>query len=214
MRTVVALENANCARCHNAMLGALRGREGVRRVWSDFSSGCLVIEYEADPDALVSLVTSAGRAVAVGGNGERTMVFLDGHEALECPVSKGTDHVRSVERLETASAASSLGGGGRGYAVPSPSGTRSPAATVSRAALSGPPGDLRRGGGAGVRVLSRERPAPGLVLRAVRLVARMFRIAFRLTPGPPMTRGAGVATTGLATQFPGRAAPTKLDELG
>lgn len=205
MRTVVALENANCTRCHNAMLGALRGREGVRRVWSEFSSGCLVIEHEVDPDALVSLVMSAGRAVAVGGNGERTMVSLDGHEALECPVSNGTDRVLSAERLETACAASSLGGDGRGYAVSSPSGTR------SRAAQSGPPGDLRRGGGAGVRVLSRERPAPGPVLRTVRFVARMFRIAFRLTPGPPMTRGPAVAITGPATRFP---VPTKLDEPG
>lgn len=35
-----------------------------------------------------------------------------------------------------------------------------------------------------VRVLRRERSAPGLVLWAIRLVMRLFRSAFRLPPGP------------------------------
>ncbi len=183
MRTLVALENANCTRCHNAMLRALRERTRVQRVWSDFSTGRLVIEHEDDPDALVSLIMSTGRAVALGGNGEKVMVSLDGHEATQCPATRDTDRAGLGEkRLEMTSPTSPPEAAGAVSAVRSPSGTWSSAATSPSAALSDPAGRLGGGGRAGVRVLSRERPAPGLVLRAIRLVIRMFRIVFRPTP--------------------------------
>jgi hypothetical protein len=167
MRTLVALENANCTRCHNAMLRALRERTRVQRVWSDFSTGRLVIEHEDDPDALVSLIMSTGRAVALGGNGEKVMVSLDGHEATQCPATRDTDRAGLGEkRLEMTSPTSPPEAAGAVSAVRSPSGTWSSAATSPSAALSDPAGRLGGGGRAGVRVLSRERPAPGLVLRA------------------------------------------------
>lgn len=157
----------------------------MQRVWSDFSTGCLVIEHEDDPDALVSLITSTGKAVAVGGNGERVMVSLDGHDATECPVSKDTGHARLGEKgLEMGFPASPSGAGHPGSTARSASGTWSPAATASpsRRPLAGP--ERATDGGAGVRVLSRERPAPGLVLRAMHLVIRIFQIAFRLPAEP------------------------------
>src|SRR5579875_3041376 len=88
MRMLVTLENSNCTWCHNAMLRTLREEMGVQRVLSDFSSGCVVIEHETDPDALLTLVTTADRAVAVAGNGEREMVPVAGHEAVACRKSK------------------------------------------------------------------------------------------------------------------------------
>ena len=175
MRTIVALENSNCTRCHNAMLAALRERERVQRVWSDFSNGCLVIEHEDDPDALVSLITTVDRAVAVAGNGERVMVSLDGHEAAKCQVSKGT--IGAAAGLTAA--ADSVKGGAPGPISLSASGAPSSKTTAERAGLSGSENG-ERGGRAGVRVLSRERPAPGLALRALRFLIRMFRAAFRL----------------------------------
>ncbi len=90
MRTLVELDNSNCTRCHNHMLDELRKRQRVQRVWSDFSTGCLVIEHSDDPDVLVSMITTDERAIAVAANGERVMVSLDGHGTAECPVSKST----------------------------------------------------------------------------------------------------------------------------
>lgn len=185
MKTLIALENSNCTRCHNAMLSALRERPRVQRVQSDFSTGCLVIEHEDDPDALVSLITSAGRAITLGGNGERVMVSLDGHETTECPVSKDADHARLGEnRLEMAFPTEPSRAAGPRSPAWSPSGPWSRAATASpsRRPLAGP--ESSTSGGARVRVLRRERPAPGPVLWAVRLVIRMLQIAFRLPPEP------------------------------
>lgn len=92
MRTVIALENSNCARCHNRMLYALRATDRVQRVQSDFSTGCLVIEHDTDPEALVELITTTGRSVAVAANGERVMVTLDGHEEPECRLTADGAH--------------------------------------------------------------------------------------------------------------------------
>lgn len=169
MRTMVVLENSNCTRCHNAMLVALREREGVERVWSDFSTGCLVIEHEDDPDALVSFVTTAGRAVAVAANGEKVMVSLDGHEALECQVPKGTVGVSVAAE-----------GGAPGPVSLSPSGPPSSKTMVERVSRSDS-ANREHGRRAGVRVLSRERPAPGVVPR---VLARIFRTVFRLPSVP------------------------------
>lgn len=144
MRTVVALENSSCARCHNALLAALREKEHVQRVWSDFSAGCLVIEHEDDPDALVSVVRAAGRAVAVAASGQRVMVSLDGHEEAECQMPEDTAGARQKEGLATALVTSAVGGA-----------TRSAA-----------------------------RPAPGPVRWAVRVLAELFRVVFRLPSGP------------------------------
>lgn len=179
MRTIVALENSNCTRCHNAMLATLRERERVQRVWSDFSTGCLVIEHEDDPGALVSLITTADRAVAVAANGERVMVSLDGHEAAECRASKGTVGAVAAAGLTMTPATNAGGGGPPGPLSLSASGTRSSKTTSPTVGLS----DLKEGEGggrAGVRVLSRERSAPGLVLRALRFLVRMFRTVFGL----------------------------------
>jgi hypothetical protein len=86
----VVLENGNCVLCKNRLFSALRERKAVQRVYSDFSTGCLIIEHEDDPDALFSLLRSDGRAVALASNGERVMVSLDAHETAQCPVSKET----------------------------------------------------------------------------------------------------------------------------
>lgn len=143
MKTIIELQNSNCPRCHNDMLGALREREGVERVRSDFASGCLVVDHEVDPTLLVSLIQTEGRAVAVADNGERMMVCMDGHEAPECHASK------------------TLAGGGRdeeGDAVASGSASSQPGAPrgLLDARANGP-----RGGRAGVRVVSREPLATG-----------------------------------------------------
>lgn len=79
------------------MLAALRARERVHRVHSDFATGCLVIEHEDDPDDLVSLITSMDRAVAVASNGEMMMVSLDYHEATECPVTNNAFRASRTE---------------------------------------------------------------------------------------------------------------------
>jgi hypothetical protein len=184
VRTIVALENSNCTRCHKAMLVALRERQGVQSVWSDFSAGCLVIEHEDDPDALVSLITTADRAVAVAANGERVMVSLDGHEAAECQVSKGTVGITGVAEGPTSATAQEAVGGGPPEPVSlSPGGAPSSKTMVEGASLSGP-ANGERGGRAGVRVLSRERPVTGSVLRALRFLVRMFRTVFGLPSGP------------------------------
>jgi len=184
MRTLIALENSNCPWCHNAMLSTLREKEGVRLLRSDFSSGCLVIEHEDDLDALLSLVTTVGRAVAVAANGERMMVSLDGHEAAECQMSKDTVGGRgSAAGLTMTLATDAAGGGPPGPLSLSPPGAPSSKTTAERVSLSDS-ANGERGGRAGVRVLSRERPAPGLALRALQLFVRMFRTVFGLPSVP------------------------------
>lgn len=89
MRTLIALENSNCTRCHNALLVRLRADPAVRNVHSDYASGCLVIDHDADPAALVSMVTASGRGVVVAANGEREMVAVDGRHADGCPAAMG-----------------------------------------------------------------------------------------------------------------------------
>jgi len=90
VKTHLVLENGNCVLCNTRLLNALRQRKRVQRVYTDFSTGCLVIEHEDDPDALLSLLTSDGRAVALAANGERVMVRLDAHETGRCPVARST----------------------------------------------------------------------------------------------------------------------------
>ena len=92
MRTLIALENGNCTHCHNALLVRLRSIAAVRNVQSDFASGCLVIDHDTDPDALISMVTASGRGIYVAANGEPEMVAVDGHHADECPVADGRSH--------------------------------------------------------------------------------------------------------------------------
>ena len=181
MKTVITLENSNCTRCHNAMLGMLREKKGVRHVQSDFSSGCLVIEHDDDPDGLLSLIRAADRSISVACNGEREMVPVDGHEADECRALKGTvpaplDVATStmtvtVTRTVEASRAPSTSC--------SPPGTWPPA--VSMRPVSPMDGSGRR---EGVRVLVRERPAPGSLLRAMRFAARTYRVVFHLPMAP------------------------------
>jgi hypothetical protein len=180
VKTFVALENSNCTRCHNALLGALRDRNGVQRVWSDLSTGCLVIEHKDDPDALVSLIRSEGRAVAVAANGERVMVSLDGHEATGCPVSKDAVPARSDGEAFTNTVTIPVISGAPGSIARS-----RPVTWSSAAAGRSDPGDgSRRDGRGGVRVLSRERPAPGVVLRSVLFVVKTFRVVFGLLSPP------------------------------
>lgn len=81
----MAVENSNCATCHNQLLGVLREHDRVEGVRSDFSAGCLVIEHHADPSTLLSLIRSTGRAVALAANGERVMVAVDAREVSDCP---------------------------------------------------------------------------------------------------------------------------------
>jgi hypothetical protein len=88
MRTHVVLENGNCVLCNARLLSALRQRKRVQRVYTDFSTGCLVIEHDDDPAALLSLLTTDGRAVALAANGERVMVRVEAHETGRCPVAK------------------------------------------------------------------------------------------------------------------------------
>ena len=173
MKTLIALENSNCTWCHNEMLGTLRENVGVRGVQSDFSSGCLIIEHEDDLDALLSLVTTGGRAVAVAGNGECEMVPVNGHEAGACRGAAAIVRAPLGEKGSTTTSARSAGT--KASTTRCPSGTWSPAATVCPVChLDG------SGGRGGVRVLTRGRRTPGPVLRAVRFVVRKHRVAFRL----------------------------------
>ena len=90
MKTHVVLENGNCVLCNARLLSTLRQRKQVQRVYTDFSTGCLVVEHEDDPATLISLLTTDGRAVALAANGERVMVRLDAHETGRCPVARST----------------------------------------------------------------------------------------------------------------------------
>lgn len=185
MKTFVDLENSNRTWCHDAMLSAQRKRAGVKRVWSDFSSGSHVIEHEDDPDVLVALIKSRGRAVTVAGNGERMMVSLDGHEAAECTVSTATVGPGLDGEGPTMASPTATPPGGRPRSIARrPPETRSQAATGSKAGLSDRERGLRCGGGAGIRVLSREGYAQGLLLRATRVTQWAFRAVFRLPGGP------------------------------
>ncbi|HET9126455.1 MAG TPA: hypothetical protein VFN73_00070 [Propionibacteriaceae bacterium] len=178
MRTLVTLENSNCTWCHNAMLRTLREEMGVQRVLSDFSSGCVVIEHETDPDALLTLVTTADRAVAVAGNGEREMVPVAGHEAVACRKSKDIVGGPPDEGRQVLAATSPDEAGAKAFIPRSRSDTWSKAVPVCPVCHPGGPST-----GEGVRVLTRERPTPGLVRRTIRLLVRAYRAAFRL----PMT---------------------------
>ena len=84
MRTVVELENSNCTWCHHQTLAALRRRQWVQQVRSDFSTGCLEIEHRDNPGALVSLIKATDRAVALAANGEKVMIQVDAHASAQC----------------------------------------------------------------------------------------------------------------------------------
>lgn len=155
MKTIVELENSSCVRCHNQMLAALRGRDDVQSVSSDFSSGCLVVEHDGNPQALVSLIAATGRAVAVAANGERVMVALDGHEAAECRAANDTEGAGSNEEREM---------------------TASRGGTAENGSAASD-GSSHKGRG-GVRAVSR--PTPGPARRAVRALIRTYRAVFRL----------------------------------
>lgn len=183
MRTLVALENSNCTWCNNDMLGALRERSRVQAVGFDSSAGCLVIEHEENPDSLVSLIRTEGRAVAVAANGERVMVSVDAHEAADCQVSKDTV-IRAQwdeeEESSTGHATSRTGPGAAGRTASLPTGIWPSEGTLCPVCLTDPGSGRRHGGREGVRVLTRERPAPGLLLGAVRVLASVFRGVFRV----------------------------------
>ena len=186
MRTLVRLENSNCPRCHARMLGVLRETKGVEHVASDFATGCLVVDHQGDPEMLVSLIATADRAVAVAPNGERVIVPVDGHEATECREPPGraptgtrgaggqrvdgerVDGERAVPRRDPWPAVRL---GPHGEHIP-------PGAATCPVCHSDPGRGPRRSGHGAVRVLSRQRPAPGLVLRMVRLLVGAFRITF------------------------------------
>lgn len=178
MRTFVTLENSNCTWCHNAMLRMLSEEMGVQRVLSDFSSGCVVIEHETDSDALLTLVTTADRAVAVAGNGEREMVPVAGHEAVACRKSKDIVGGPTDEGRQVLAGTSPHEAGAKAFIPRSRSDTWSKAVPVCPVCHPGGPST-----GEGVRVLTRERPTPGLVLRTIRFLVRAYRAACRL----PMT---------------------------
>jgi hypothetical protein len=173
-RTLVILENSNCTWCHNAMLATLREKKGVHRVRSEFSSGCLIIEHENEPDALLALIATAGHAVAVAGNGEREMVLVGGHEVRACQAA--TDILEAPLNKESRSLAAMKPDGSDDCS----STPRSPSHTSSLAVPVCPVcgGPVARDE---VRVLTRERPTPGLVLRAMRFVMRTYRVASGLT---------------------------------
>ena len=195
MRTLVRLENSNCPRCHARMLGVLRETEGVEHVASDFASGCLVVDHQDDPEMLVSLIATADRAVAVAPNGERVMVPVDGHEATECREPPGRAPTGPRVLAANALTASALTA-----SVPYHAGTRGAGSASGHTASTSPSGAAtcpvchsdpgrgpRRSGHGAVRVLSRQRPAPGLVLRMMRLLVGAFRITFR-APSPGVGR--------------------------
>lgn len=196
MRTLVRLENSNCPRCHTRMLGVLRETKGVEHVASDFATGCLVVDHQDDPEMLVSLIATADRAVAIAPNGERVMVPVDGHEATECREPPGRVPTGTSVLAASVLATSALTASALTPSVPYHAGTRGPRSASGRMASTSPPGAAtcpvchsdpgrgpRRSDRGAVRVLSRQRPAPGLVLRMVRLLVGAFRIAFRV-PSP------------------------------
>jgi hypothetical protein len=127
MRTLVTLENSNCTWRHNAMLTKLREKKGVHRVRSEFSSGCLIIEHEGEPDALLAVIATADRAVAVAGNGEREMVGVDGHKAVACRAEMDIVVVPPGEESHPLAAMKPDGSGDNSPNSRSPSDTRSPA---------------------------------------------------------------------------------------
>ncbi|MDA8297523.1 MAG: hypothetical protein M0004_13240 [Actinomycetota bacterium] len=84
METYIELENANCTRCHNRVVAALRARPRVAKVRADFSAGCIVVEHDDDAAELVGVAEAMARAVVVASNGERVMVAVEAHQAHEC----------------------------------------------------------------------------------------------------------------------------------
>ena len=179
MKTLVALENSNCTWCHNEMLGTLRGQDGVRLLRSDFSSGCLVIEHEDDPDALLALITTTDRAMVVAGNGEREMVPVDGHQVAACLVANDVVGAPPDKKGSTARSTRSPGMGTKSSTPPFPPDRWSRA--VAACPVCHPDGS---GGREGVRVLTRDRSIHGPVLRAARFVMRKYRVAFHLPMAP------------------------------
>jgi hypothetical protein len=175
MRTLGTLENSNCTWCHNAMLATLRDRKGVHGMRLEFSSGCLIIEHEGEPDALLAVIATADRAVAVAGNGEREMVGVDGHEAAACRAEMEIVVAPPGEESHPLAAMKPDGSGDNSSNSRSPSDTSSPAVPACPVCHPGGPGARE-----GVRVLTRVRPTPGLVLRAIRFVVRAYRVAFHL----------------------------------
>lgn len=182
MRTAITLDNSNCTRCHNRLLDAVRAQKGVRAVRSDFTTGCLVVEHDGDLDALVSLIASADRAVTVAGNGEREMVPVGAHQVLECRVAKDPLRPPPDEQGSATAATNAEGTGSMASRPRTSSDGRSPAAAVCPVCHADPASGTRRGGRGGVRTLRRERPAPGLALRTVRVLVAAFRKVFGLPP--------------------------------
>lgn len=84
METYIQLDNANCTRCHNRVVTALRNRPRVTEVRADFTAGCIVVEHDDDVAELIGVVETMARAVLVASNGERVMVAVDAHQAHEC----------------------------------------------------------------------------------------------------------------------------------
>lgn len=130
VRTLVTLENSNCTWCHNAMLATLREKDGVHRVRSELSSGCLIVDHEGEPDALLAVIATADLAVAVAGNGEREMVGVDGHEAVACRAEMDIVVAPPGEESHPLAAMKPDGSGDNSSNSRSPSDTSSPAVPV------------------------------------------------------------------------------------
>lgn len=95
MRTLVVVEPSNCAKCHNETLQAISEMARVNSARSVFSAGCLVVEHEDEPAAILSLVRASDHAVALASNGERVMVPVEAREVSECRRSHLSDAVSS-----------------------------------------------------------------------------------------------------------------------
>ncbi len=175
MRTIVTLENSNCIRCHNAMLATLREMKSVHSVRSEFSSGCLVIEHEGEPDVLLAMIANADHAVAVAGNGEREMVRVNGQEVAACRAER--DVAMAPPGVQSHPLLTMRPDGSSDY-LPnprSPSDANAPAGPACPVCHPDEPGAQE-----GIRVLTRERPTPSLIRRALQLVVKAYRVAFHL----------------------------------
>ncbi len=71
---MVGLANSNCSWCLNFMAARLAARPLVRSVHLDASNGCVVVEHDHDPAALVGEIHDDLRGWVAADTGEVVMV--------------------------------------------------------------------------------------------------------------------------------------------
>ena len=71
MKTLIRVDNANCAECLNEIQDVLMARALVRSVHLHAADGCIEVEHDHDaPDELVDLLGTSLRGWQMADNGE------------------------------------------------------------------------------------------------------------------------------------------------